>query len=74
MTEEPADHRPVIVSGSIYSVASPPPSRPSPVHSRSPAIHPVEEENSDVSAQGSSQHHNENSVVDEPCIKVCVGG
>ncbi|CAG5887292.1 unnamed protein product [Menidia menidia] len=62
--------RPVIVSGSIHSVASPSPTRPSPVPPHSPAVLSVEEDNDDASARGSTQHHDDGPMLDEPCIKV----
>lgn len=71
MTADESQSRPVIVNGSVHSVASPLASRPSPVHTHSPLLRSVEEKNSGMSAQGSSQHHDESTMVDEPCIKVC---
>ncbi|XP_074468954.1 uncharacterized protein LOC141754057 [Sebastes fasciatus] len=70
MTSEENQARLMIVSGSVHSVASPPTSRPSPVHSHSPALRSVEENSGDMSAQGSSQHHDGSPMLDEPCIKV----
>nr|XP_046272934.1 zinc finger and BTB domain-containing protein 12-like [Scatophagus argus] len=69
MTSEESPSQPVIVSGSIHSVASasPPTGRPSP---HSPVIRSAEENNTDVSAKGSSQHHDESPMLDGPCIKV----
>ncbi|XP_069032163.1 zinc finger and BTB domain-containing protein 12-like [Embiotoca jacksoni] len=68
-TAEGNQPTPVIVSDSIYSVASPPPTQPSPVPPHSPDVHPVEE-NSDMSAQGSSQENDDSPVLNDPCIKV----
>ncbi|XP_059205965.1 zinc finger and BTB domain-containing protein 12-like [Centropristis striata] len=70
ITSEESQARPVIVSGSIHSVASPPTTRPSPVHPLSPVVRSVEENSGDMSAQGSSQHHDGSPMLDEPCIKV----
>ncbi|XP_037650384.1 zinc finger and BTB domain-containing protein 12-like [Sebastes umbrosus] len=70
MTTEENQARLMIVSESVHSVASPPTSRPSPVHSHSPAPRSVEENSGDMSAQGSSQHHDGSPMLDEPCIKV----
>ncbi|XP_047461687.1 zinc finger and BTB domain-containing protein 12-like [Mugil cephalus] len=61
-TAEGGETRPVIVSGSVRAVASPP--------SHSPVIRSVEEINGNSSAQGSSQHQEDSLVLDEPCIKV----
>ncbi|KAM7384520.1 hypothetical protein PAMA_011736 [Pampus argenteus] len=69
ITEE-SQPRPLIVSGSIHSVASPPTSRRSPMHSHSPVVRSVEENNDNMSAQDSSQHHSDSPLLDEPCIKV----
>lgn len=73
MTAEEAQSQPMIVSGSIHSVASPPPpgSRPPPTDPHSPVVQSVEENNGDISAQGSSQHRDDSPRLDEPCIKVC---
>ncbi|XP_005748733.1 zinc finger and BTB domain-containing protein 12-like [Pundamilia nyererei] len=68
-TEE-TETRPVIVSGSVHSVASPPPRQPSPVHSHSPVVRSVEESNGELSAQGSSQLHDDSAALDEGFIKV----
>ncbi|XP_070702518.1 zinc finger and BTB domain-containing protein 12-like [Pempheris klunzingeri] len=72
ITSEEGQSRPVIVSGSIHSVASASPtSRPSPVPPLSPpVVRAVEENSEDVSAQGSSQQHGDSPIMDEPCIKV----
>ncbi|XP_044026580.1 zinc finger and BTB domain-containing protein 12-like [Siniperca chuatsi] len=72
MTSEENQSRPVIVSGSIHSVetASHPTGRPSPVHPHSPVVRSVEENNGDMSVQGSCQHHDDSPMVDEPYIKV----
>ncbi|TDH03926.1 hypothetical protein EPR50_G00147110 [Perca flavescens] len=70
MTSDESQTQPLIVSGSIHSVASPPTSRPSPVHPHSPVVRSVEENGVDVSAEGSSQHHSGSPTLDEPCIKV----
>uniref|UniRef100_A0A3Q2ZHB6 Zinc finger and BTB domain containing 12, tandem duplicate 2 n=1 Tax=Kryptolebias marmoratus TaxID=37003 RepID=A0A3Q2ZHB6_KRYMA len=56
------------VHASIHS-DSPPPTGPSPVHQHSPAVLSVEE-NSETSAQGSIQHHDDGSVLDEACVRV----
>uniref|UniRef100_A0A3Q0SA03 Zinc finger and BTB domain containing 12, tandem duplicate 2 n=1 Tax=Amphilophus citrinellus TaxID=61819 RepID=A0A3Q0SA03_AMPCI len=56
--------------GSVHSVASPPRSQPSPVRSHSPLVHPVGERNGELSAQGSSQHHDDGAALDDGCIKV----
>ncbi|KAF0024345.1 zinc finger and BTB domain-containing protein 12 [Scophthalmus maximus] len=71
MTAEESQSRPLIVSGSVCTVASPRTSRPSPVEPQSPAGRSAEENNNgDASAQGSSQHHDESPMQDETCIKV----
>ncbi|XP_040910117.1 zinc finger and BTB domain-containing protein 12-like isoform X3 [Toxotes jaculatrix] len=70
MTAEESQSRPVIVSGSIHAVASPPTSRPSPMGPHSPVLRSVEENSGDTSAQGSSQRHDDSLMLDEPCIKV----
>ncbi|XP_072225991.1 uncharacterized protein [Leuresthes tenuis] len=62
--------RPVIVSGSVHSVASPSPTRPSPVPTNSPTVLSLEEDNGDASAQGSTQHHDDGPMLDGPCIQV----
>lgn len=72
MTAEESQSRPVIVSGSIHSVASPAAGRSSSVQAHSPVLHSLEENNGDMSAQGSSQHHDDGAMLDQPCIKVCV--
>ncbi|XP_067352839.1 zinc finger and BTB domain-containing protein 12-like isoform X1 [Channa argus] len=69
MTMEESQSRPVIVSGSIHSVASPPASQPSPTNAHSPVVHSVVENNGDMSAQGSKQPQDESTVLNEPCIK-----
>ncbi|KAM9838855.1 uncharacterized protein ACBR49_017526 [Aulostomus maculatus] len=69
ITMEESSPRPMIVSGSIRSVGSPPTSQPSPVHPHSPVMR-SEEENGDMSAQGSSQHQSSSPSLDGPCIKV----
>ncbi|KAM6904126.1 uncharacterized protein PEZ65_018836 [Lycodopsis pacificus] len=66
MTLEESQARLLIVSGSVHSVASPPASRPSPVHSHSPA----EENGSDMSAEGSRQHHDGSPMLDEQLVKL----
>lgn len=72
MTSEESQSQPVIVSGSIHSVASASPltDRPSPVHPHSPVLRSLEENNSNMSAQGSSQHQDDSHMLDEQCIKV----
>lgn len=70
MTSEESQPRPLIVSASVYSGASPPTSRPSPGHPHSPAVRSVEENSGDMSAQGSSQHHDGSPILDEPYIKL----
>lgn len=72
ITTEESQPQPLIVGGSIHSVASasPPNSRPSPMHPHSPVVRSVEETNDNMSAQGSSQHHGDSPLLDEPCIKV----
>nr|XP_019957997.1 PREDICTED: zinc finger and BTB domain-containing protein 12-like [Paralichthys olivaceus]XP_019957998.1 PREDICTED: zinc finger and BTB domain-containing protein 12-like [Paralichthys olivaceus] len=70
VTAEESPSQPVIVSGSIHTIASPPTSRPSPVDPHSPAGRSGEENSGDVSAQGSSQHHDDSPALDDPCIKV----
>ncbi|XP_024864709.1 zinc finger and BTB domain-containing protein 12 [Kryptolebias marmoratus] len=70
VTEEDSQTQPVIISASIHS-DSPPPTGPSPVHQHSPAVLSVEE-NSETSAQGSIQHHDDGSVLDEACVRVNV--
>lgn len=74
MTADGNQSQPMIVSGSIHSVASvsPPTGRHSPVHPNSPVLRSVEESNAEVSAQGSSQHQDDCPMLDEPCIKVCL--
>lgn len=64
--------QPVIVSGSIHSFASasPPTGRSSTVRPHSPVLRSGEENNSNISAQGSSQHHDDSPTPEEPCIKV----
>ncbi|KAG8005223.1 Zinc finger and BTB domain-containing protein 12 [Nibea albiflora] len=71
MTSDESQSQPLIVSGSIHSIApaSPPTGRPSPVHPHGPVLRSVEEDNSDAPAQDSSQHH-DSPMLDEPCIKV----
>ncbi|XP_008279344.1 zinc finger and BTB domain-containing protein 12 [Stegastes partitus] len=69
MAAEESQARPVIISGSMHSVGSPPQSRPSPAQPHSPAVRSAEENNDDISAQGSSQPH-DSPVLDDPCIKV----
>ncbi|XP_075961575.1 uncharacterized protein LOC142964888 [Anarhichas minor] len=66
MTLEESQARLLIVSGSVHSVASPPASRPSPVHSHSPA----EENGGDMSAEGSRQHHDGSPMLDEQPVKL----
>lgn len=68
MTADNNQSRPMIVSGSIHSVASvsPPTRRHSPVHLNNPVLRSVDESNAEVSAQDSSP------MLDEPCIKVCL--
>ncbi|KAK5854982.1 hypothetical protein PBY51_005126 [Eleginops maclovinus] len=70
MTSEKGQTHPLIVSGSVHSVASPPTSQPSPLHPHSPVVRSVEENSGDMSAQGSSQHYHGSPNLDEPCIKV----
>lgn len=71
MTEEESQTQPVIISASVHSV-SPPPSQLSPVLQHSPAALSAEE-NSETSAQGSTQHHDDDGpVLDEPHIRVSV--
>ncbi|XP_042362403.1 zinc finger and BTB domain-containing protein 12-like [Plectropomus leopardus] len=70
VTPEESQSRALIVSGSVYSVASPPTSRPSPGHPHSPAVRSVEENSGDMPAQGSSQHQDGSPMLDDPCIKV----
>ncbi|XP_030003357.1 zinc finger and BTB domain-containing protein 12 [Sphaeramia orbicularis] len=72
MIAEENQASPMIVSGSIYSVASasPPASRTSPAPPQSPAGRSVEENQGNVSAQGSSQHQSDSPSLDEPCIEV----
>ncbi|KAG7501029.1 zinc finger and BTB domain-containing protein 12 [Solea senegalensis] len=65
VTTEESPAQPMIVSGSVRTVASPPASQPSTVDPQSAV-----ENNSDMSAQDSGQHHHESPVLDEPCIKV----
>lgn len=74
MTSEEGQSQPVIVSGSIHSVASasPPTDRPSPVQPHSPVLNAVEENNDDVSAQENGQQNDESPMLHESCIKVCV--
>ncbi|XP_029369784.1 zinc finger and BTB domain-containing protein 12 [Echeneis naucrates] len=62
--------QPVIVTGSVHSVASPPTSRPSPVDPHSPVVQPVEQNDGDTPAQGSSQQHDDSPMQNDPCIKV----
>lgn len=69
---EETETRPVIVSGSIHSVASPPRSHSSPVHSHSPLVRSVGESNGELSARGSSQLHDDSAALDDGCIKVSV--
>ncbi|KAM6900072.1 LOW QUALITY PROTEIN: uncharacterized protein FYW49_018202 [Xenentodon cancila] len=69
-TAEESHSRPVIVSGSVHSVALSPHTQMSPVHPHSPAVHSVEENDGGTSAHGSSQHHDDGAVLDNPCIKV----
>ncbi|XP_035537728.1 zinc finger and BTB domain-containing protein 12-like [Morone saxatilis] len=71
-TSEESQSRPVIVNGSVNSVASasPPAGQPSPVHPHCPTVRSMEENSGDTSAQGSSQHHDDSPMLDEPCIKV----
>ncbi|XP_045914205.1 zinc finger and BTB domain-containing protein 12-like isoform X1 [Micropterus dolomieu] len=71
-TSEEGQTRPVIVTGSIHSFpsSSPPTDRTSPVHLNSPVVRSVEENNGDMSAQGSSQQLDDSPLVDQPCIKV----
>ncbi|XP_062292189.1 zinc finger and BTB domain-containing protein 26-like [Scomber scombrus] len=70
--KEDVEPRPLIIDGSIHPVASAasPAGRPSPVHQHSPVVRSVEENNDNMSAQGSGQHHSDSPLLDEPCIKV----
>ncbi|KAK1880404.1 Zinc finger and BTB domain containing protein 12 [Dissostichus eleginoides] len=70
MTSEKSQAQPLIVSGSVHSVDSPPTSQPSPLHLHSPVVRSVEENSGDMSAQGSTQHYHGSPTLDEPCIKV----
>ncbi|KAM9384372.1 uncharacterized protein KZ484_006209 [Pholidichthys leucotaenia] len=65
-TSEASDTRPVNVSGSICSVASPPTSWPSPVRLPSPAVCSVGENSEDRSAQ----HHDDGPTLNDECIKI----
>lgn len=69
MASEERGARLLIVSDSVHSEASPPTGRPSPGRSHSP-VRSVEESGGDMSAQGSSHHHD--GSLDEQHIKVCV--
>lgn len=69
MTAEASQPRPVIVTGSIHSVASPPTSHASPLHPHNP-VRSLDENSGDMSVQGSGQNHNDRPMVDEPCIKI----
>ncbi|XP_051927510.1 zinc finger and BTB domain-containing protein 26-like isoform X1 [Hippocampus zosterae] len=63
ITKEERVPQPVIVSGSIHSIASPSGGRPSPVHS--PEIHLVEEN----STQDSSQRNDSSLLVEKTCVQ-----
>ncbi len=74
MTSEESQSQPVIVSGSIHSVASasPPTDRTSPVHPHSPELRSVDENNYDVAVEARIQHRDDSPMLDVSCIKVCV--
>ncbi|XP_041867896.1 zinc finger and BTB domain-containing protein 12-like [Melanotaenia boesemani] len=69
-TADESQTRPVIISGTVHSVASTPPTQPSPMHCHSPALRLVDENNRDASAQDSTRQHDDGQILDEPCIKV----
>uniref|UniRef100_A0A1A7X0A7 Zinc finger and BTB domain containing 12, tandem duplicate 2 n=1 Tax=Iconisemion striatum TaxID=60296 RepID=A0A1A7X0A7_9TELE len=69
LAEEECQTRPVVISGNVHSVASPPPSRPSPMQQHSPTVFSVED-NSEASAQGSTQPHDGSPVLEDNFIKV----
>ncbi|MEQ2176195.1 hypothetical protein GOODEAATRI_025585 [Goodea atripinnis] len=54
----------------VHSVASPLTTRPSPMEQCSPAVITLEEENSETSAQDSTQQNSDSPVLDEADIKV----
>lgn len=68
--EEEGQARPVILSANIHSVASPLTTRPSPMEQHSPAVITLEEENSETSAQDSTQRNSDSPLQDEPEMKV----
>lgn len=70
MAEEDGQVRPVILSANVHSVASPLTTRPSPTEQHSPAVITLEEENSETSAQDSTQYPGDSPVPDEPDAKV----
>lgn len=70
VTLEDSQGRPVIVTGSIHSVVPTLASQSSPASQHSPGLRSPAENSGDASAQDSSQHQDENPVVDETCIKV----
>ncbi|XP_038133000.1 zinc finger and BTB domain-containing protein 12-like [Cyprinodon tularosa] len=68
--EEEGQARPVILSANIHSIASPLTTRPSPMEQHSPALITLEEENSETSAQDSTQRNSDSPLQDEPEMKV----
>ncbi|XP_054620267.1 zinc finger and BTB domain-containing protein 12-like isoform X1 [Dunckerocampus dactyliophorus] len=63
ISTEVSPPQPVIVSGSIHSIASPPTGRPSPAHS--PEVHLVDEN----STQESSRQHDGSALPHKACVK-----
>ncbi|KAF7210866.1 zinc finger and BTB domain-containing protein 12 [Nothobranchius furzeri] len=68
LAEEECQTRPVVISGNVHSVASPPPSRLSPMQQHSPAVLSVGD-NSEASAQDSTQHH-DSPVLEDNFIRI----
>uniref|UniRef100_A0A147A013 Zinc finger and BTB domain containing 12, putative n=1 Tax=Fundulus heteroclitus TaxID=8078 RepID=A0A147A013_FUNHE len=73
VSDEEGQARPVLLSANVHSVASPLNSRSSPTEQHSPAVITLEEENSETSAQDSTQHHSDSPMADEPDLKVNEG-
>uniref|UniRef100_A0A1A8EGW7 Zinc finger and BTB domain containing 12, tandem duplicate 2 n=1 Tax=Nothobranchius kadleci TaxID=1051664 RepID=A0A1A8EGW7_NOTKA len=69
LAEEECQTRPVVISGNVHSVASPPPSRLSPMQQHSPAVLSVGD-NSEASAQDSTQHHDDSPVLEDNFIRI----
>ncbi|XP_028317808.1 zinc finger and BTB domain-containing protein 6-like [Gouania willdenowi] len=63
-------NRPVIISGSVHSIASPPTSQSSPPYQHSPALQAGEENSADTPAPDRMTPHEDSPVLNELHIKV----